>query len=328
MNKVDIDKIFKINNTESFENIVLEVFRYQASACNIYASFLEHLNVNAAKVQIITEIPFLPIEFFKSQKIYAHHAPHKQIFTSSSTTGTGISSHLVADLGIYEQSFTQAFEHIYGQPEQYCIVGLLPNYLERTGSSLVHMVEKLQAMSQNTDSKMYLYDMHALQNIILKNEANGIKTMLIGVTYALLDFAEQYPIPLKNTIIMETGGMKGQRKEMLRTEVHEVLKQAFGLPHIHSEYGMTELLSQAYCTKNERFICPSWMKILIRDTNDALSLLPYNKTGGINVIDLANVYSCSFIATQDLGKSHEDGTFEVLGRFDHSDVRGCNLMVN
>jgi hypothetical protein len=232
----------------------------------------------------------------------------------------------VPDLKIYEQSFLNGFTSFYGPVDEYCILALLPSYLEREGSSLVYMVNELVSRSKHPDSGFYLYNLEELHQKLTILEKNQIKTMLIGVSFALLDLAEQAPIPLKNTIIMETGGMKGRRKELIREELHDMLKSAFQVAEIHSEYGMTELLSQAYSQGDGVFRTPPWMKIITRDTEDPLSLQSHGKTGGINIIDLANVYSCSFIATQDLGKTHSNGSFEVLGRFDHSDIRGCNLM--
>ena len=251
----------------------------------------------------------------------------QQIFTSSGTTGTQTSKHFVTDTFLYEESYRDAFSEFYGNIEDYCVLALLPSYLEREGSSLIYMVDDLIKSSNHLDSGFYLNNYNELIEKLIELDNSGQNVLLIGVTYALLDLIEKQNFQLKNTIIMETGGMKGKRKEMIREELHEILCQGFGVPAIHSEYGMTELLSQAYSLGNGIFECPNWMQILVRDTEDALSYVAEGKTGGINVIDLANINSCSFIATQDLGKKNPNYSFEVLGRFDNSDIRGCNLMV-
>lgn len=249
------------------------------------------------------------------------------IFTSSGTTGAKTSQHVVTDISLYEKSFLKAFEHFYGPVSHYCILALLPAYLEREGSSLVYMVDSLITKSRHSNSGFYLNNLDDLKKQLMLLQKKGQKTLLIGVSFALLDLAETMRFPLKNTIVMETGGMKGRRREMIRSELHQILKNAFGVEQIHSEYGMTELLSQGYSKGHGIFNCPPWMKVLIRDTEDPLSIQKSGKNGGINIIDLANLNSCPFIATQDLGKVHPNGSFEVLGRFDHSDIRGCNLMV-
>jgi len=249
------------------------------------------------------------------------------VFSSSGTTGMVTSKHLVTDVSLYERSFMQGFKAFYGNIQDYTVLALLPSYLERDGSSLIYMVDHLIRESGDPQSGYFLYDHDALYAALQRQKLTNRKTLLIGVTYALLDFVEKYQIKFPGLIIMETGGMKGKRPEMLREELHNQLKEGFGVAAIHSEYGMTELLSQAYSKAEGIFACPPWMKILIRDTNDPLTILPQGRTGGLNIIDLANLNSCSFIATQDLGKTLGDGTFEVLGRFDNSDIRGCNLLV-
>jgi len=269
----------------------------------------------------------MPIQFFKSQDIINAGLESEIVFSSSGTTGMITSKHLVADASLYERSFRLAFEQFYGDVKDLAIVALLPSYLERTGSSLIYMVDDLIKHSEQKESNYFLYNHQDLFEVLQQLKEKGTKTVLFGVTYALLDFVEQYSIDFPELIIMETGGMKGKRKEMIREELHAILKAGFGVPAIHSEYGMTELLSQGYSDGEGLFKTPNWMKILIRDTNDPLTLLDNKKTGAINVIDLANYYSCSFIATQDLGKFHQDGSFEILGRFDNSDIRGCNLLV-
>ncbi|MBL0330682.1 MAG: acyl transferase [Bacteroidetes bacterium] len=326
--KPDIDAIFNITAPTQFEELALSVFRYQAKECAVYAKYLSGLAVFPESVSKVEEIPFLPIEFFKSHEIKSSESDKKSIiFTSSGTTGMAQSKHFVSDVSVYEKSYLKGFELAYGNIQDYCVLALLPSYLERDGSSLIYMVEDLIKKSNESDSGFYLNNYDELITKINVLEARRQKTILIGVTYALLDLVEKQKLNLKNTIIMETGGMKGKRKEMVREELHSTLCEGFGVEKIHSEYGMTELLSQAYSKGDGIFNCPPWMKILIRDTNDPFAILPPNRTGGINVIDLANINSCSFIATQDLGKLHPDFSFEVLGRFDNSDIRGCNLLV-
>ena len=319
-------EIFNISSTEEFEKLALEVFRFQYENVPVYQRFCDLLKTIPSEVNSVHKIPFLPIQFFKNNKLIAKDRPTETIFTSSGTTGSTTSKHYVANLKLYEGSFLKTFEKQYGDPKNFVILALLPSYLEREGSSLIYMVESLINKSYHTNSGFYLYEVEALIKKLEYLEKSGQKTILIGVSYALLDLIEKKKFQLKNTIVMETGGMKGRRKEMIKEELHEILAGGFGLQKIHSEYGMTELLSQAYSEGDGIFTCPPWMKILIRDAEDALTYA-IGKTGGINVIDLANLYSCAFIATQDLGKSFADESFEVLGRFDSSDIRGCNLMV-
>lgn len=319
--------IFSIASKKEFEKITLKVFRHQYENNEVYHKFCNLLKKNPSNVKRIPDIPFLPIQFFKSERIVSNKADDEIIFTSSGTTGMVTSKHHVTDLSVYETSFRQAFSQFYGNIEDYCILAILPSYLERDGSSLIYMVQDLIEGSQHPDSGFYLNEYQQLADKLITLDKEGQNVVLIGVTYALLDIIEQFDFQLSNTIIMETGGMKGKRKEMIREELHAILSKGFGVSTIHSEYGMTELLSQAYSLGNGIFECPPWMDVIIRDTEDALSLIGYNKTGGINVIDLANINSCAFIATQDLGKKYENQTFEVLGRFDNSDIRGCNLLV-
>ncbi|MEM9075872.1 MAG: acyl transferase [Bacteroidota bacterium] len=321
-----ISSIFSISNSGEFENKCLEVFSFQFSQNSVYKLYCELLGKTPKTVSHSSEIPFLPIEFFKSKKIVSSTNSIEAIFESSGTTGSVTSKHYISSLAIYKESYTKAFTHFFGPVQEYCILALLPAYLERKGSSLVYMVDDLVKQSQHPESGFYLYDIEELHAKLIKLEEAKTKTLLIGVSFALLDLAEQFPISLKHTLLMETGGMKGRRKELIREELHKQLINAFEVDKIYSEYGMTELLSQAYSMGNGTFVCPPWMKVTTRDTEDPLSSQANGKTGGINIIDLANVYSCSFIATQDLGKVYANGSFEVLGRFDHSDVRGCNLM--
>jgi hypothetical protein len=321
------ENIFAINNKAEFEELALQVFRYQAKECDVYNAFINGLKIDVALVDKIEQIPFMPVEFFKSHKVIVGQGDADVVFTSSGTTGMVTSSHTVTDVSWYVQSFRKAFELFYGDIRDYTVLALLPSYLEREGSSLIYMAQDLITESANTDSGFFLYNHQELYNILQKQKAAGKPTLLIGVTFALLDFVEQYQVDFPELIVMETGGMKGRRKEMIREELHNTLCAGFGVKAIHSEYGMTELLSQAYSKGEGIFNCPPWMKIITRDTNDPFTLVGTGKTGGVNIIDLANINSCSFIATQDLGRVYEDGSFEVLGRFDNSDIRGCNLLV-
>ncbi len=319
--------IFTISSQKQFEKIALKTFRHQYDNNIVYREFCEFLNVEKGGVKLVTQIPFLPIQFFKTHNIVSTDAPVQTTFTSSGTTGTATSRHFVTDINLYEQSYRKAFSHFYGNIEDYVVLALLPSYLEREGSSLIYMVDDLIKLSNNEQSGFYLHNHDELIEKLITLDNAGQNVLLIGVTYALLDLIEKQRFNLHNTIIMETGGMKGRRREMIREELHQILIDGFGVASIHSEYGMTELLSQAYSLGNGIFECPPWMQVLTRDTEDALTYIPDGKSGGINVIDLANINSCSFIATQDLGKKYANNTFEVLGRFDNSDIRGCNLMV-
>ncbi len=322
-------RIFSIKTEAEFENAALDIFRLQYENCSVYRQFCDVLKVESGEVKSVNNIPFLPIEFFKTHTVTSSvvEKSHSKIFTSSGTGGTQ-SKHHVSDISIYEQSFRKGFEFFYGNIEEYCLLALLPSYLEREGSSLVYMTNDLIATTKNPDSGFYLHNLNELSEKLKSLSAKGQKIILLGVTYALLDLAEQLTTPLSGEIIiMETGGMKGKRKELLREELHQILCERFGVKTIHSEYGMTELLSQGYSKGDGIFQCPPWMNVVMRDVNDPLKILKPVKTGGINVIDLANINSCSFIATQDLGILHNDGSFEVSGRFDNSDLRGCNLLV-
>ncbi len=328
-----MNSIFEIESQQQFNEAALEIFRYQAINNEVYRQYLELIRTDIEKVRQIEEIPFLPIEFFKSH-IVKTISPNSVeaddstiVFTSSGTTGQQTSNHYVSDISIYEKSFTKAFELFYGNPKDYSIIAILPNYQERTGSSLIYMVKQLMKTSNHFDNKFYLHNLDDLAVNLIKLEHQKQKTLLIGVTYSLLNLVDLYKFNLKNTIVMETGGMKGRRKEMIREDLHAHLSERFGVETIHSEYGMTELLSQAYSQGGGRFYTPPWMKVLIREPNDPFTILEPNRTGGINVIDLANINSCSFIETKDLGKRNNDGSFEVLGRLDNSDIRGCNLLV-
>ena len=321
------EDIFKITSELEFNTLALRVFKFQYEANAVYQKFCKLLDKHPSNVNSLRDIPFIPIEFFKSHDILSSKEPIVKTFTSSGTTGSQTSKHFITDLTIYEDSFNIAFQEFYGNPEDYAILALLPSYLERDGSSLIYMANNLIADSKHPKSGFYLHNLEDLAQTLKALDDSGQKTLLIGVSFALLDLVDAYSFQLENTIVMETGGMKGRRKEMIREELHEILSKGFGVNNIHSEYGMTELLSQAYSNGQGVFNCPKHMKILIRDPEDAFTYLNKGKTGGINVIDLANLNSCSFIATQDLGKQISETDFEILGRFDHSDVRGCNLMV-
>ena len=319
--------IFSIQTDADFVQAALQTFGYQYQHNQVYQRFCTLLGRTPDKVRQLTDIPFLPIEFFKSEAVYCGNERPTTVFTSSGTTGSQTSRHYVKDLAVYQQSFRQGFADFYGNIEEYTVLALLPSYLERTGSSLITMVADLIERSGSADSGFYLNEYNLLAEKLTSLDRSGRKVLLIGVSFALLDLVETHRFQLKNTIIMETGGMKGRRKELIREELHAILCEGFGVEHIHSEYGMTELLSQAYSAGSGLYESVRWLKVLIRDTNDALSYQRPLKTGGINLIDLANIHSCSFIATQDLGRLHPDGKFEVLGRFDNADIRGCNLLI-
>jgi phenylacetate-coenzyme A ligase PaaK-like adenylate-forming protein len=322
------DRIFALreHNDVAFDQIALQLFAFHMQHNETYRSFVQHLGVREEDVKQVSQIPFLPIELFKHHAVGIFDGPPETVFLSSGTTGSERSQHHVANLGVYDRSLLQCFRLAFGEPKDYCILALLPSYLERSNASLVYMVRKLIDLGQHPDSGYYLDRLTSLSKVLRKNSASGQKTLLIGVTFALLDLAEQHPQALRNISILETGGMKGRRREMLREEVHETLQTAFHQPHICSEYGMTELLSQAYSLGDGIFRNPPWMRVYVRETHDPLSLSHRGK-GALNVIDLANMNSCPFIATQDLGQVYQDGSFEILGRLDYAEMRGCNLMV-
>ena len=321
------DKIFSVTPA-GFEPMALEIFRFQYEQNPVYHSYVNALSVDPSIVDKLEKIPFLPISFFKTHEIKTGSFEADAVFVSSGTTQAGNSLHFVKDLSVYSTGFTKCFENFYGTVKDWCIIGLLPSYLERSNSSLIYMVSHLVKNGHHPESGFYLDEYDKLFTTLQKLEESGQKTLLIGVTFALLDFADKYSLSLKNTFVMETGGMKGKKEEMTREQVHTILRKAFSLEKIHSEYGMTELLSQAYSEGDGVFQTPSWMKILIRDEDDPLQVgKEANNGGALNIIDLANVYSCSFIATEDVGRLYPDGSFEVLGRIDGSDLRGCGLLV-
>lgn len=319
-----------IFNISAFEHNALEIFRLQSKDNPVYREFVDRLGIRRDNVRSLESIPFLPISFFKSHSVLTGNILPSTWFESSGTTGSVNSRHYVADMDLYRESFTRGFREFYGEPSEWCIIGLLPSYLERQHSSLVVMVDALARMSGQEESGFYLYEHEKLVAVLRGLEARGQKTLLIGVTFALLDLAEKFSLPLQHTVVMETGGMKGRREELTREQVHQILSSSFGINAIHSEYGMTELLSQGYSAGGGIFRPCSTMRILLREEDDPLSVRDRREhtiSGIINVIDLANLHSCSFIATEDAGKLHPDGSFEVTGRVDHSDIRGCSLMV-
>lgn len=319
------NKIFEVNKA-GFDQLALEIFDFQYRNNTLYKSYVDALKINIPDVNGINEIPFLPISFFKTMDIKTTSFDAEIIFESSGTTQTVNSRHHVKDLSLYRNSFIRGFEKFYGPINNWCIIGLLPSYLERTNSSLVSMVHELIRLSGHSQSGFYLYDQEKLKRTLQYLENEGQQTLLIGVTFALIDFAEKYELRLRNTIVMETGGMKGRRTELTRQESHEFLKNRLGVGVIHSEYGMTELLSQAYSKGEGKFACVPWMKVLVRNEDDPFEV-NLQGTGVINVIDLANIYSCSFIATDDAGTVFENGIFEISGRLDNSDLRGCSLLI-
>jgi hypothetical protein len=322
-----LDEPFLVKGPQQFEDLALRLFRLHADHNPVYRDYLLALGRNPATVTDLNGIPFLPIGQFRNRRVLLEGLEADLQFTSSGTTGSITSTHHVPWPALYERSFTTSFNAVYGQASQWRILALLPAYLERPGSSLVYMVEKLIAQSGDAKSGTWLHDLDGLASLLRESEDAGVRTLLFGVPFALLDLAEKHAMPLPNTVIMETGGMKGRRPEMVREELHGILKEAFGVPAVHSEYGMTELLSQAWSQGDGRYRCPPWMRVFARDVNDPFTREAHGRTGGLDVIDLCNIASCPFISTQDLGKVYADGTFEVLGRFDHSDLRGCNLLV-
>ncbi len=326
------EQIFQTTEV-SFTQTALDIFRFQHSNNSIYRSYCDLLKIDPENISAVKQIPFLPISFFKTKEIRTGAFAEELMFESSGTTGSINSKHFVKDKQVYEESFLKMFRHTYGDEKKLCIIGLLPSYLERQHSSLVYMVQTLINNCENPNSGFYLDEYERLKTVLLENEAAKQPTLLIGVTYALIDFAEKYPIDLKHTIIMETGGMKGRRAELARTDVHRLLRNAFSTENIHSEYGMTELLSQGYSSGKGIFVTPKWMRVLLRSEDDPFELSDKEDvkrnfiSGAVNIIDLANLYSCAFIATDDAGKLYADGSFEISGRLDNSDIRGCSLMV-
>jgi hypothetical protein len=317
-------KIFSVKPGD-FTSLALDIFRFQYRHNPVYRSFADMVSTDVNSIKLVEQIPFLPISFFKTQEVVCGRFEPEAVFESSGTTQTINSRHYIKDLSLYQKSFLQGFELFYGPVKDWCILALLPSYLERKNSSLVMMADVLIKLSANKHSGFYLYNHEELFRLLEKLEKAGQKTLLLGVSFALLDFAEKYTLPLNHTIVMETGGMKGRREELTREQVHFIIKKSFGVANVHSEYGMTELLSQAYSKADGVFNCPPWMKIVLRDEDDPFAISG-SGTGVINIIDLANIYSCSFIASDDAGRLHADGSFEVLGRLDHSDIRGCSLL--
>ena len=320
------NKIFEIKNDDDFRQVTLAVFKYQYDNIKLYKEFCDHLKVTPSSINKISDIPFLPIEFFKYHHI-GDSSNYDKLFLSSGTTQQEKSKHYVKDIDVYKRSFFNGFNMFYGNPSDYLIAAILPGYVDNPNSSLLYMVDQLIKASNDPLSGFYSFENDHLIDQLKKIQASKAKhKLIIGVSFALLAIAEKHQIDLSDCIIMETGGMKGKRKEIVREELHSILKQSFNINQIHSEYGMTELLSQAYSKGNGVFEESSTMKVLIRNIYQPLQTLPINNTGGINVIDLSNIHSVSFIATQDLGKKLSQSTFEVLGRFDQADIRGCNLL--
>lgn len=316
------EKIFSLSSDAEFEAAALELFRRQAEQCPPYSEYISLLGVNPAEVNRVEDIPFMPIEFFKWRDVYCGEGEPEKVFTSSNTGGTVASRHMMQSLALYEQAFTRAFEQFYGAAEGWSIYGLLPNYLQRDGSSLVYMVDRLIARCGSGGFYLDEYE-----KLIADMAADAKPKILLGVSYALWDLAEQYAPKLENTIVMETGGMKGQREELPKSEFHKILTEAFGVEKIHSEYGMAELTSQAYSSGDGVFRAPAWMRVVVRDVNNPLKMLPAGSRGAVSIIDLANISSCAFIATQDVGRTFADGSFMIEGRLSGADIRGCNLLV-
>jgi cyclophilin family peptidyl-prolyl cis-trans isomerase len=322
-----LNSIFDITSPDNFNDLAMEIFHYQYAFNKVYKDFTDQLGVMPKNVQSVEQIPFMPVEFFKEHKIITGDFHTETVFYSSGTTGNVQSKHYIIDTELYKKSFTNTFMYFYGNVREYYLLALLPSYLERKRSSLIYMINELISQSRDEDSGFYMHDHETLAEKLRQSKKHKKKLMLFGVSFALMELVEKYTFDIPEAIIIETGGMKGKREEIIREELHSVFCKGFGVKKIHSEYGMTELLSQAYSKGDGLFKTPPWMKILIRDLHDPFSLLPAGKTGPINIIDLANIHSCSFLATQDLGRIQNNGSFEVLGRIDESDVRGCSLMV-
>lgn len=320
---LNIDNILNITTRDAFDTAALELFRYQAERCVPYRRYIELLGIEPEEVKRVEDIPMLPIELFKSEDVYCGDTPPEIIFTSSNTGSTVPSRHMMASLEIYRKSFTAAFKAFYGDPKQWSIYGLLPNYLEREGSSLVYMVDTL--IRECGSGGFYLHD---YERLIDAMRADAKPKILLGVSYALWDLAEQYAPKLDNTVVMETGGMKGRREEISKSALHEILCGGFGVERIASEYGMAELTSQAYSAGEGIFRTPQWMRVMVRDVNDPFDHAPVGGRGAIDIIDLSNIYSCAFIQTQDVGRVLGDGAFMIDGRISGSDIRGCNLLVH
>ena len=317
-----------IGDNTAFCDLALQLFHYQAEQVETYRQFLEHLGLNHADVNSLNDIPHLPVSAFRTHSVYDTGDQPKTQFRSSGTTGHVSSIHYVRDTGIYFTSFSEGFRRIFGEPEKYCLAALLPSYIERGNSSLVYMADRLIKATGNPRSGFYLGDTNSLISLLVSCQEEKQPLILLGVSFALLDLFETNPVHIPDTVIIETGGMKGRRKELTRDELHEILKWQTGVKKIYSEYGMTEMLSQAWSISGGRFICPPWLKVQSHEVNDPFCQAHAGETGILRIMDLANIHSCAFLETQDLGRVFEDGTFEVLGRMDNSEWRGCNLMIS
>lgn len=320
------EAVFSLDK-QHFDALAMEIFRFQAQNCAVYKQYLQHLKTDITKILTVDDIPYLPIAFFKDFEVKTGNFDQQMVFESSSTTGVGVSRHYIRDVTLYERAFTGSFETHFGDARQYCHLALLPSYLERQHSSLVYQVAHFIRNSEFRQSSFFLHDMDRLHDVLGRNENDRIPTILWGVTYALLDFAEKYPMQLEHTVVMETGGMKGRRKEITREELHDILKSRLHVTKVAGEYGMTELMSQAYAVSDGRYKPSLWMRVTGREINDPLGRPVFDRHAALNIIDLANLDSCCFIATSDLGKVNRNYTFSVLGRVDFSDMRGCNLLV-
>src|SRR5687767_4718351 len=321
-----LQDVFSLSDPEGFNRLALKAFHFQYQHNLVYHRFCDFMKVDPLTIQSVDKIPFLPIELFKNHKVVCGNEKSQIVFRSSGTTGSIRSEHYMMDIDWYNKTLLQGFKLFFGDPSRYAFAALLPGYIERPDSSLIHMVNQLMQRGKNSSNSFFKEPGEEFTQMIRFNQQAGITTILFGVSFSLLEFANQNPIDLKDVILIETGGMKGHGQELTKGELHSILKQKFHLPQVCSEYGMTELMSQAYCLNNEMFETPPWMQILIREANDPKTFLDEGRGGGMNIIDLANIYSCCFIATADLGKKTSPNTFEVLGRFDNADIRGCNLL--
>lgn len=320
-------ELFNSQTPFCFKEIALELFAIQSKYCAPYANYIELLGVEPHRVTKLEQIPFLPISLFKNFEVKWFQEAPQAIFKSSTTTGATPSKHFVKSLDLYKESFLRSFELFHGSPSNYVILALLPSYLEREGSSLVYMAQELISLTNNKESGFYLYNHKELFDKLVQLQKQNQKTILLGVTFALLDFAHQYNVKFPSLKVVETGGMKGRKEELPREEIHQLLKEAFGVESIGSEYGMAELMSQSWSYGQGLFFSPPWKRVLIRDLSNPFKELSFSRVGGVNIIDLANIYTCSFIETQDMGIKEADNSFRITGRIENSELRGCNLLL-